>query len=125
MSELRMPEINEVRIAGRLVRDAETRSTTTGANIMEFSIAVDRSWKDKSTGDRLKDVSYHSVQTWNPPDYLARELTKGRPVYVEGELTQDTWVDKETQKKRERTRIRARRVILLDWLNDKDDDIPF
>ena len=42
--------LNKIFIMGRLTRDPELRRTQTGTPVASFSLAVDRDFKDKSTG---------------------------------------------------------------------------
>lgn len=139
MSDLRMPDINHAQIAGRLTRDAELRNVSTGSTIASFSVAVEKRFKDKSSGETKSQTAFIAVQLWNPGDWILGQLTKGRAVIVDGELVQEEWEDKDTGKKRSRTKINARRVQMLDWAkNDQEssrtpqnpspvneDDIPF
>ena len=48
--------LNKIFIMGRLTRDPELRRTQTGTPVASFSLAVDRDFKDKSTGERATDV---------------------------------------------------------------------
>ena len=47
--------LNKIFIMGRLTRDPELRRTQTGTPVASFSLAVDRDFKDKSTGERATD----------------------------------------------------------------------
>ena len=104
--------INQVILMGRLTRDPEQRSTTTGKNIVSFSIAVDRGGQDDST-------DYFDINAWEKlGDLVMQYLTKGRRVLVQGRLRQDSWDDKETGKKRSRIDVTASDVTLLDGPSD-------
>ena len=104
--------INQVILMGRLTRDPEQRSTTTGKNIVSFSIAVDRGGQDDST-------DYFDINAWEKlGDLVMQYLTKGRRVLVQGRLRQDSWDDKETGKKRSRIDVTASDVTFLDGPSD-------
>ena len=47
--------LNKIILMGRLTRDPELRHTQTGTAVASFSLAVDRDFKDKATGDRTTD----------------------------------------------------------------------
>ena len=47
--------LNRIILMGRLTRDPELRPTQTGTAVASFSLAVDRDFKDKSTGERSTD----------------------------------------------------------------------
>lgn len=104
--------INQVILMGRLTRDPEQRTTTTGKNIVSFSIAVDRGGQDDST-------DYFDINAWEKlGDLVMQYLTKGRRVLVQGRLRQDSWDDKETGKKRSRIDVTASDVTFLDGPSD-------
>lgn len=100
--------INQVILMGRLVRDPEQRTTTTGKTIASFSIAVDRGGQD--------DVAdFFNVTAWEKlGDLVIQYLAKGRRVLVQGRLRQDSWDDKETGKKQSRIEVVATDVTFLD-----------
>lgn len=100
--------INQVILMGRLTRDPEQRTTTTGKTIASFSIAVDRAGQDDS-------ADFFDVTAWEKLGELVMQyLGKGRRVLVQGRLRQDSWDDKETGKKRSRIEVVATDVTFLD-----------
>ncbi len=100
--------INQVILMGRLTRDPEQRTTTTGKTIANFSIAVDRAGQDDS-------ADFFDVTAWEKLGELVMQyLAKGRRVLVQGRLRQDSWDDKETGKKRTRVEVVATDVTFLD-----------
>lgn len=104
--------INQVILMGRLTRDPEQRTTTTGKTIASFSIAVDRGGQDDS-------ADFFNVTAWEKLGELVMQyLAKGRRVLVQGRLRQDTWDDKETGKKQSRIEVVATDVTFLDGPND-------
>jgi single-strand DNA-binding protein len=100
--------INQVILMGRLTRDPEQRSTSTGKTIVSFSIAVDRVGQDDS-------ADFFNVTAWEKLGELVMQyLAKGRRVLVQGRLRQDSWDDKETGKKRSSVEVTATDVTFLD-----------
>lgn len=100
--------INQVILMGRLTRDPEQRTTTTGKTIASFSIAVDRQSQDDS-------ADFFNVTAWEKLGELVMQyLAKGRRVLVQGRLRQDSWDDKETGKKQSRIEVVATDVTFLD-----------
>ncbi len=100
--------INQVILMGRLTRDPEQRTTTTGKTIASFSIAVDRGGQDDA-------ADFFNVTAWEKlGDLVMQYLSKGRRVLVQGRLRQDTWDDKETGKKQSRIEVTATDVTFLD-----------
>ncbi len=106
--------INQVILMGRLVRDPEQRTTTTGKTIASFSIAVDR-------GGQEDQADFFNVTAWEKLGELVMQyLAKGRRVLVQGRLRQDSWDDKETGKKQSRIEVVATDVTFLDGPNGGD-----
>ena len=69
--------LNKIFIMGRLTRDPELRRTQTGTPVASFSLAVDRDFKDKSTGERTTD--FIDVVAWRQTgEFVSRYFTKGR-----------------------------------------------
>lgn len=100
--------INQVILLGRLTRDPEQRTTTSGKTIASFSIAVDRAGQDDA-------ADFFDVTAWEKlGDLVMQYLGKGRRVLVQGRLRQDSWDDKETGKKRSRIEVTATDVTFLD-----------
>lgn len=104
--------INQVILMGRLTRDPEQRTTSTGKTIVSFSIAVDRIGQDDS-------ADFFNVTAWEKLGELVMQyLAKGRRVLVQGRLRQDSWDDKETGKKRSSVEVTATDVTFLDSASD-------
>ena len=86
--------LNKIFIMGRLTRDPELRRTQTGTPVASFSLAVDRDFKDKSTGERATD--FIDVVAWRQTgEFVSRYFSKGRMAVVEGRLQIREWTDKE------------------------------
>lgn len=76
--------INRVVLIGRLTRDPEHRTTTTGKSVCDFSIAVQKRVKPQ---DGSPDADFFRVNAWErTADYVSNYLHKGRLVAVEGRL---------------------------------------
>ena len=111
MADLRMPDVNHVMLSGRLTRDPETRVTESGLALCQFTVAHSKVTLGEG-GEKKETVSFWTVETWRQSaERLGRELTKGRPVIVEGRLTQRA----KAEKGQHSTRIIAVRVHVLDW----------
>ncbi|MFI5212650.1 MAG: single-stranded DNA-binding protein [Candidatus Saccharimonadales bacterium] len=100
--------INQVILMGRLTRDPEMRTTSTGKTIASFSLAVDRGGQDDA-------ADFFDVTAWEKlGELVSQYLTKGRRCLVQGRLRQDSWDDKETGKKRTKVEVVATDVTFLD-----------
>jgi single-strand DNA-binding protein len=91
--------LNRIILMGRLTRDPELRHTQTGTPVASFSLAVDRDFKDKSTGEKATD--FIDVVAWRQTaEFVSRFFTKGRMAVVEGRLQIRDWTDKDGGKRR-------------------------
>ena len=110
--------LNKIFIMGRLTRDPELRRTQTGTPVASFSLAVDRDFKDKSTGERTTD--FIDVVAWRQTgEFVSRYFTKGRMAVVEGRLQIRDWTDKEGGKRRS-AEVIADQVYFGDSKRDSD-----
>ena len=91
--------LNRVQLIGNLTRDPELRYTPSGAAVVSFSIATNRSWTT-DTGEKKEEVEFHRIVAWNKLAELCSQfLTKGRKVFVEGRLPTRSWTAQDgTQK---------------------------
>lgn len=112
--------LNKVFIMGRLTRDPELRRTQSGTAVASFTLACDRDFKDKDTGERKTD--FIDVVAWRQTgEFVSRYFTKGRMAVVEGRLQIRDYTDKDGNK-RKATEIVADNVYFAD--SKKDDNQP-
>ena len=91
--------LNRIIIMGRLGKDPELRHTQSGTPVASFSLAVDRDFKDKGTGERVTD--WIDVVAWRQTgEFVSRYFTKGRMAVVEGRLQMRDWTDRDGNKRR-------------------------
>lgn len=91
--------LNKIFAMGRLTRDPELRRTQSGTPVTSFTLAVDRDFKDKQTGERATD--FIDVVAWRSTgEFVSRYFTKGRMAVVEGRLQIRDWTDKDGNKRR-------------------------
>ncbi|HKL13392.1 MAG TPA: single-stranded DNA-binding protein [Halanaerobiales bacterium] len=108
--------LNHIVLIGRLVRDPELRYTSNGTPVANFTLAVERNYRNKQ-GET--EVDYIKIVTWRKlAENVAHHLGKGRLVAVEGSLQ----IRKSQGKNDNRTYINpeviANNVKFLDWPND-------
>jgi single-strand DNA-binding protein len=84
-----MPEatFNRVTLLGRLTRDPEIRSTSSGDRVASFSVATNDTWRD-GDGKPQQRSQFHPVVIWNQAliEATVPHLKKGSRVLVEGSL---------------------------------------
>ncbi len=91
--------VNKVILIGNLGRDPEIRHMQSGDRVCNLSVATSETWKDKQSGERRERTEWHRVVIFNQNlvDVAERFLTKGRKVYVEGQLQTRKWQDQSGQ----------------------------
>lgn len=91
--------LNRIILMGRLVRDPELRHTGSGTAVASFTLAVDRDFRDKATGQKSTD--FIDIVAWRQTgEYVSKYFTKGRMAVVEGRLQLRDWQDKDGNKRR-------------------------
>ena len=111
---LRLLQLNDIRLIGRLTRDPELKFTTSGTALCRFDLAVNRRYKDSKSGEWKDDTSFIPVVVWREiAQRCGDRLKKGSPAYVEGRLKSRAWETKEGQK-RTTLEVEARAVQFLE-----------
>lgn len=91
--------LNKIMLMGRLTRDPELRTTQGGQSVTSFTIACDRDFKDKSTGEKATD--FIDIVAWRQTaEFVSKFFAKGRMAVVEGRLQIRDWTDKDGGKRR-------------------------
>ena len=88
--------MNKVILKGRLARDIEMRTTTTGKSVGTFSIAVDRRYKQ----DGQPDADFIPCVAWGKTaEVMAQYLAKGREALLEGRMQVRSYEDNNGNKR--------------------------
>jgi single-strand DNA-binding protein len=104
--------LNRVTLFGNLGADPELRVTQSGQSVLKMRLATSASYFDKDKQQRQERVEWHSVTVWGKrAEALAKFLSKGSRLLVEGELRTSSW-DDENGNKRYRTEVNALNIIL-------------
>lgn len=90
---------NKIIIIGNLGRDPELRYTPQGIAVCSFTMATNEKRKDKS--GELQDVTtWFKITLWRQQaENASKYLTKGSPVYIEGRLRIEEWIDRDQNKR--------------------------
>ena len=84
--------LNKVILMGRLTRDPEFRQTTSGIPVCRFSIAINRQFANKQTGERETD--FIDCDAWrSTAEFVSRYFSKGSMILVEGQLRNNNYTD--------------------------------
>jgi single-strand DNA-binding protein len=91
--------LNKAFLYGNLTRDPELKSLPSGIKVCSFSLATNRTWKDKD-GVKKDDTTFHNIVAFGKPaELIAQYLKKGRPAFIEGRIANRSWDDKDGTKK--------------------------
>lgn len=105
--------VNKVILLGNLGKDPEVKYTQGGMAVAAFSLATTERAKDKE-GNWQDRTEWHNVKAFGRTAEVAGEyLKKGRSVYIEGRIHNDSWDDKETGQKKYRTEIIVNDLIMV------------
>jgi single-strand DNA-binding protein len=105
--------VNKAILVGRLGRDPETRYTSGGQAVANFTLATDETYKDRS-GERQKRTEWHRVVLWGKLAEITQQyVKKGMLVYVEGRIQTRQWEDKRDGQKKSTTEIVANVMRML------------
>ena len=91
--------MNQIVLMGRLTRDPELRHTQNGTSVSSFTLAVDRRYVPKESGERQTD--FIDVVAWqNLGEFVSKYFVKGQMAAVTGRLQIRDWTDKDGNKRR-------------------------
>jgi single-strand DNA-binding protein len=103
--------LNRVQLLGNLGSDPELRSTSGGQSVLKLRLATTESYFDRNK-QRQERTEWHSVTVWGKrAEALAKFLTKGSRVFIEGGLRTSSYDDKEGNK-RYKMEVTATNIIL-------------
>ncbi|MBI5003884.1 single-stranded DNA-binding protein [Candidatus Kaiserbacteria bacterium] len=102
--------INKAILFGNLTRDPELRALPSGMNVASFSIATNRTFKDRD-GKKQEQTDFHNIVVFGrQADIVSQYLKKGSSVLIEGRIQNRSWDDKKTGEKKYRTEVVAENV---------------
>lgn len=101
---------NKVILAGNLTSDPEMRKIPSGQPVCSFTVATNRYWTDKDSGEKKQKAEYHNIVAWGRLAEIASQyLSKGGLVLIEGRLQTRSWEDP-SGNTRSKTEIVARKM---------------
>lgn len=85
--------MNKVFLMGRLTADPELRQTQSGVASCRFTVAVNRNFVDKQSGERQAD--FITCIAWRQTaEFVTRYFNKGSMICVEGSLRTGSYQDR-------------------------------
>jgi single-strand DNA-binding protein len=94
-----MPNYNKVILMGNLTRDPEVRYTANNQPVANFGIAVNRRYTT-GAGEKREEAMFIDCDAWGRTAELINQyFSKGKPIFIEGQLRLDQWEDQQGQKR--------------------------
>jgi single-strand DNA-binding protein len=97
---------NRLILLGRLTRDPETRTFSTGGKVAKFSVATTGERKKNQQTDKWEEIPcYVDCEVFNRGEFgkladtAEQYLTKGQQVYAEAHLKTESWTSQDGQKR--------------------------
>ncbi len=98
--------VNKVFLLGNLGRDPEVRSTAAGTPVANFTLATNRKWTNRETGERHEETEWHKIVVWGRQAEVAGQyLRRGNKIFLEGRLQTRSWEDRQSGEKRFTTEV--------------------
>lgn len=106
-------DLNKVMLIGRVTKDPEIRTITSGQSVATFSLVTNRQWTDQA-GAKQEKAEFHNVVAWRKlAEIIQQYVKKGSKLYIEGRLETRSWDDPQGVKKY-RSEIVTDNMIMLD-----------
>lgn len=100
-----MMNYNKVILMGRVTANPILRVFDDGSKVVTFSLATNRTWKG-TDNQRREEVCFTDCKAFGTRAQAINDFVqKGRPLFLEGHLHLDKWVDKNTQKNVSKLRV--------------------
>ena len=94
-----MANFNKVLLMGNLTRDPQLSYLPSQTAVVDFGLAVNRRWKSKEGQDREETCFVDCRAFGRTAENINKYLSKGRPLFVEGRLTFDSWTAQDGTKR--------------------------
>lgn len=83
--------LNKAIIMGNLTRDPEMKALPSGIKVTNFSVATNRTWKDKN-GAKQESTDFHNVVVFGRQAEIVQQyMKKGSSIYIEGRMQTRSW----------------------------------
>jgi single-strand DNA-binding protein len=106
--------LNDVKIAGNLVKDPELQHTPQGTPVANVSLGVNETYM--ASDEKRTATTFVDVQLWGAAaENFSKMAQKDQQIFIEGALRQDTWADKQTKQPRSKLFVRAERWQFIQY----------
>lgn len=122
-----MAYLNRIMLIGNVGKNPEVRTFDGGNKVANFTLATTKHYTDRN-GRAVEATTWHNVQVNGKiVEVVEKYVQKGDPIYVEGELTARTYVDRNNVE-RVIYEVRASKIQLLRQRGtavEETEDLPF
>jgi len=94
-----MASYNKVMLMGNLTRDPQLSYTPNQTAVVDFGLATNRKWKGQDGSQREETCFVDCTCFGRQAETINKYLSKGRPVFIEGRLTFDSWTAQDGTKR--------------------------
>ena len=113
-------QFNKVLIGGNLTRDPELIYTAAGTALCKFGMAMNETFT--SNGEKREKTTFVDVVAWGKTaEIIAKHVTQGQPLFIEGKLDYSTWKDKTTGGNRSKLEIKVETFKFIGPKVDRPD----
>ena len=103
---------NKVQLIGNLGNAPEVKTTESGKKLARFSMATDESYRN-AKGEKVTETTWHNLVALGKVAELAEKfLTKGKEIAIEGKLINNSYTDKDGNKKYS-TEVQVSEILML------------
>lgn len=118
-----MASVNRVILIGNLTRDPEIKYTPKGTAVCDIGMAMKSTFGKGE--DKKEETTFVDVTLWGRTAEVTNEYAKkGKPVYIEGRLTVDSWEDKQTGQKRTKLKVVGESIQFLGFGKREEGTAP-
>ncbi len=94
-----MANYNKILLIGNLTRDPQLSYLPSETPVVDFGLAVNRRWKSRE-GENREETCFIDCRAFGRlAENINKYMRKGRPLFVEGRLTFDTWTAQDGSKR--------------------------
>ena len=94
-----MAGFNKILLMGNLTRDPQLTYTPTQTAVADFGLATNRRWTSKD-GEQREETCFVDCRAFGRmAENINKYLTKGRPVFIEGRLSFESWTAQDGSKR--------------------------
>ncbi len=101
-----MAGFNKIFLLGNLTRDPQLSYTPSQTAVVDFGLATNRRWTSQDGSQRQETCFVDCRAFGRTAENINKYFSKGKPIFIEGRLTFDTWTAQDgTKRSRHRVTV--------------------